>query len=93
MVDESASPDARLDLLVDVRLRSDTEPGAFEAALTQMCWITEAIHVTGVWDYQLRVRLPDTARLDELVRALKRESGAETTQTRLVLRTIPISGH
>lgn len=93
LVDESASPDARLDLLVDVRLRPDTEPAAFEAALARMRWVAEAIHVTGVWDYQLRVRLPDAARLDELIRALKRETGAETTQTRLILRTVPISGH
>jgi Lrp/AsnC family leucine-responsive transcriptional regulator len=91
LIDETADPDARLDLIVDVRLRSDTDPTGFEAALAPMRWITEAIHVTGIWDYQLRVRLPDTPRLDELVRTLKREMGAETTQTRLVLRGIRIS--
>jgi Lrp/AsnC family leucine-responsive transcriptional regulator len=92
VIDETADPDARLDLIVDVRLRSDADPTAFENALPRMRWITEAIHVTGVWDYQLRVRLPDTARLDELVRTLKRETGAETTQTRLVLRTLRLIG-
>jgi Lrp/AsnC family leucine-responsive transcriptional regulator len=93
LVDESADPDARLNLLIDIRLRPDTDHAAFEAAVTRLRWIVEAIHITGAWDYQLRVRLPDTARLDELVRALKRETGAETTQSRLVLRTVPTSGH
>jgi Lrp/AsnC family leucine-responsive transcriptional regulator len=91
LVDDSAHPDARLDLLVDVRLRPDTDPDDFETSLARLRWVREAIHVTGAWDYQLRVRLPDAARLDELVRALKRESGAEITQSRLVLRTIPTS--
>lgn len=89
----SPAPVGRLDLLVDLRLRSDTDPAVFEAALARMRWITEAIHVTGAWDYQLRVRLPDAARLDKLVRALKRETGAESTQTRMVLRSVPVGGH
>jgi Lrp/AsnC family leucine-responsive transcriptional regulator len=46
------------------------------------------VHVTGAWDYQLRVRVPDAARIDELVRMLKRDAGAEATATRLVLRSV-----
>lgn len=85
LVDESAAPDARLDLLIDVRLRPGIDPDDFEGALALLPWISEALHVTGTWDYQLRARLPDTARLDVLVRTLKRETGADATQTRLVL--------
>jgi Lrp/AsnC family leucine-responsive transcriptional regulator len=84
----AAGSDRRLDLLVDVRLRSDTDPTVFETRLMQLPSVVEAVHVTGVWDYQLRVRVPDPAHIDELSRLLKREAGAEQTQTRLVLRRV-----
>ncbi|HEX5532744.1 MAG TPA: Lrp/AsnC family transcriptional regulator [Actinomycetales bacterium] len=84
----SAGSERRLDLLVDVRLRSETDPTAFETRLMQLPSVVEAVHVTGVWDYQLRVRVPDPAHIDELSRLLKREAGAEQTQTRLVLRSV-----
>jgi Lrp/AsnC family leucine-responsive transcriptional regulator len=84
----ATTSDRRLDLLVDVRLRSDTDPTVFEARLMQLPSVVEAVHVTGVWDYQLRVRVPDPAHIDELSRLLKREAGAEQTQTRLVLRSV-----
>lgn len=87
-IDESASGDAALDLLVDVRLRTETDPAVFEAALTRLAWITQAIHVTGAWDYQLRVRVPTADRIDQMLRTLKREAGAEATQTRLVLGSV-----
>lgn len=85
---DEAGGDSRLDLLVDVRLRPDTDSEAFEATLRGLRWLDEALHVTGPWDYQLRVRVPDAARIDEVVRVLKREAGAEATQTRLVLGTV-----
>lgn len=88
-INESAGSDPRLDLLIDARLRPDTDVESFEAALTRLSWLTDAVHVTGAWDYQLRVRVPDAARIDALVRILKREAGVEATQTRLVLRTVP----
>lgn len=91
-VDETADTGPGLDLIIDARLRSDTGAAAFEAALTRLPWLTDAVHVTGAWDYQLRVRVPDADRIDDLVRTLKREAGAEATQTRLVLRTVSITG-
>jgi Lrp/AsnC family leucine-responsive transcriptional regulator len=84
---DATSGDRRLDLLVDVRLRPDTDPTVFETRLMRLPSVVEAVHVTGVWDYQLRVRVPDPAHIDELSRLLKREAGAEQTQTRLVLRS------
>lgn len=87
LVDESARSDARLDLLVDARLRPDGDVAAFEGALVRLPAVTEAVHLTGRWDYQLRVRVPDVASIDELIRALKRDAGVAETQTRLVLRT------
>lgn len=87
VVDEAAGTGAQLDLLLDARLRTGVDGVVFEAALAHLPGIVEAIRVTGAWDYQLRVRVPDAAHIDELIRRLKREAGAEQTQTRLVLRT------
>lgn len=94
VVDEAARPGSQLDLLVDARLRPGVDGSAFEAALVRLPGIVEAVRVTGAWDYQLRVRVPDAAHVDELIRRLKRDAGAEQTQTRLVLRTAvqPVSG-
>jgi Lrp/AsnC family leucine-responsive transcriptional regulator len=87
VVDDAAGPGAQLDLLVDARLRPGVDGATFEAALGRLPGIAEAIRITGAWDYQLRVRVPDAAHIDELIRRLKRDAGAEQTQTRLVLRT------
>ena len=89
VVDERADPDARLDLLVDARLRPDTDPASLEATLGAHPAVVEALHVTGEWDYQLRVRVASAAHIDALVRQLKREGGVEATQTRLVLGSVP----
>lgn len=88
VVDEHAVPDARLDLLVDARLRPDTDPAALEATLRADPAVVEALHVTGAWDYQLRVRVPTARHIDALVRRLKRDGGVEATQTRLVLDVV-----
>jgi Lrp/AsnC family leucine-responsive transcriptional regulator len=88
VLDESAASGPRLDLLVDARIRPDSDAEAFEAALTRLPAVVEAVHVTGAWDYALRVRVPDATHVDELIRTLKRDAGVEQTQTRLVLRTI-----
>lgn len=79
--------DARLRVLLDVQLRPDQSDDAFEAALHDLPAITEANHVTGAFDYQLRADLPDAASLDRLVRELKRRAGVAATSTRVILRT------
>ncbi|MEW1960634.1 Lrp/AsnC family transcriptional regulator [Kineococcus sp. NPDC059986] len=88
VVDETAAPDARLDLLVDARLRPDTDPAALEAVLAAHPSVVEALHVTGAWDYQLRVRVAGVGHVDAFVRGLKRDAGVEATQTRLVLGAV-----
>ena len=47
----------------------------------------DAVHVTGRFDYQLRVACRDTAELDRMLRHLKRECGVSETDTRVVLRS------
>jgi Lrp/AsnC family leucine-responsive transcriptional regulator len=88
VVDETAAPDARLDLLVDARLRPDTDPATLEAVLAAHPSVVEALHVTGAWDYQLRVRVAGAGHVDAFVRGLKRDAGVEATQTRLVLGAV-----
>jgi Lrp/AsnC family leucine-responsive transcriptional regulator len=85
VVDEAADPDARLDLLIDARVRADADPGVVERHLAALPAVTEVLHVTGDWDYQVRLRVPTVAHLDAVLRGLKRDGGVAATQTRLVL--------
>ncbi|QBE48887.1 Lrp/AsnC ligand binding domain-containing protein [Leucobacter triazinivorans] len=49
--------------------------------------VVDAVHVTGPYDYLLRVRVRDTSALDRLLRLLKKDAGVAQTQTRLALRS------
>jgi Lrp/AsnC family transcriptional regulator, leucine-responsive regulatory protein len=77
----------RLLALVDVRLADAGGNDAFEAEVTRLEAVTDALHVTGRFDYQLRVACRDTAELDRLLRHLKRGGGVSETETRVVLRS------
>ena len=73
--------------LIDVRLAAAGTNEAFEAAAGKLEPVTDAVHVTGRFDYQLRVACRDTAELDRLLRHLKRDGGVSETDTRVVLRS------
>jgi Lrp/AsnC family transcriptional regulator, leucine-responsive regulatory protein len=73
--------------LIDVRLAASGSNEEFEAATAKLEPVTDAVHVTGRFDYQLRVACRDTAELDRLLRHLKREGGVTDTETRVVLRS------
>jgi len=73
--------------LIDVRLAASGTNEVFETAMGKLEAITDAVHVTGRFDYQLRVACRDTAELDRLLRHLKREGGVSETDTRVVLRS------
>jgi Lrp/AsnC family transcriptional regulator, leucine-responsive regulatory protein len=77
----------RLVALIDVRLAASGTNAEFEAEMEKLEAITDAVHVTGRFDYQLRVACRDTAELDRLLRHLKREGGVTETETRVVLRS------
>ena len=49
--------------------------------------VTGAQHVTGRFDWHLRLACHDTAELDRVLRALRADLGALDTETRIVLRT------
>lgn len=74
-----------LEAFIDVRLDTDRDSEDFLVWTREVRQILDAVHVTGPFDYLLRVRAKDTAALDVLLRRLKREAGASQTQTRLAL--------
>jgi len=73
--------------LIDVRLTAAGTNEEFEVAAAKLEPVTDAVHVTGRFDYQLRVACRDAAELDRLLRHLKRECGVSETETRVVLRS------
>lgn len=87
LVDPGAADPHRLTVLIDIRLRPDVTAEQFEAALRQIPAVTEALHVTGSFDYLARATIPDAAHLDQLIRALKHTAGAAGAHTRLALRS------
>lgn len=80
-----------LDAVIGVR----AHPGADRAELedwfaTQPC-IVEAVHLTGADDDLLRARCRDAAELDALLMAMKADAGVAGTETRVVLRSLPVN--
>ncbi len=74
--------------LIDIRLRGPDDAERCERLLATLEPITEATHVTGRFDYQLRVACRSTDELDALIRTLKTKGGVAETDTRLGLRTV-----
>jgi Lrp/AsnC family transcriptional regulator, leucine-responsive regulatory protein len=82
-----------LEAFVDVRLEPAADSEQFLTWTRGVPGIVEAIHVTGAYDYLLRVRAADTSALDTLLRTIRRSGGATQTQTRLALgRAVPTWG-
>ena len=78
----------RLVALIDVRLSGPASSEAFEQLIESLDAITDAAHVTGRFDYQLRVVVSDPAELDALIRTMKTKGGVVETDTRIALRTV-----
>ncbi|HSD76913.1 MAG TPA: Lrp/AsnC family transcriptional regulator [Solirubrobacteraceae bacterium] len=76
-----------VEALVDVRLDRGTDSDAFGRGVARLDTVLVAQHVTGRFDWHMRLACRDTAELDRVLRTLKRELGAVDTETRIVLRT------
>ena len=74
--------------LIDVRLDGPADSERFERLIESLEEVTDAAHVTGRFDYQLRVACRDVNNLDQVIGTLKRKGGAQETDTRLALRTV-----
>jgi Lrp/AsnC family leucine-responsive transcriptional regulator len=75
-----------LDAIVDVRLLPSTVPEDFEELVAALSSVREMAFLTGRFDYQLRLACKDPDELDRTVRAIRRDAGAATTETRMVMR-------
>jgi Lrp/AsnC family leucine-responsive transcriptional regulator len=74
---------------VDVRLAPGADRPTFAAVLRALPAVVEAVHVTGQYDYVLRLFCTGTAELDSVLTALKEKGGVVDSQTRLMLHRIP----
>ena len=78
----------RLVALIDVRLAGPGDADRFERLVASLDEVTDAAHVTGRFDYQIRVACLDPADLDALIKSLKANGGVIETDTRIALRTV-----
>ena len=74
--------------VIDVRIASPTDAKRFERLLRAQETVTDAAHVTGRFDYQVRAACRDAVELDALIQALKTNGGVIETDTRIALRTV-----
>ncbi len=79
-----------LDAVIGVRADPAADRSKIEAWLSAQPSVVDAVHLTGPDDYVLRVRCTSTVELDELLMAMKAEGGVEATETRVVLRSLPV---
>lgn len=77
-----------IDALVDLQLAPGTPWAGIDDALRDHHDVVDAVHLTGGFDYQVRVRSATIADLDDLLRWLKESLGVRETSTRLVLHTV-----
>jgi Lrp/AsnC family transcriptional regulator, leucine-responsive regulatory protein len=73
--------------VVELSLRPDVEPEAFESALGERDEVAFAAYVTGAADYAILVDCAGPDGLDQFVRWCK-ANGAATTESRVVLRRV-----
>ncbi len=73
--------------VVELSLRADVVPEAFEAALIDRDEVSFASYVTGAADYAILVDCAGAEGLDAFVRWCK-SVGAATTESRVVLRRV-----
>jgi Lrp/AsnC family transcriptional regulator, leucine-responsive regulatory protein len=84
---DPAAAGRSLDAFIDVRLLPTTDSEEFERRVTRLDSVREVAFLTGRFDYQLRVACRDADDLNDTVRTIRREAGAATTETRIVLRS------
>jgi Lrp/AsnC family leucine-responsive transcriptional regulator len=85
---DPAAAGRRLVALIDVRLASPADADRLERLVESLDEVTDAAHVTGRFDYQIRVACLDPADLDTLIKRLKTKGGVIETDTRIALRTV-----
>jgi Lrp/AsnC family transcriptional regulator, leucine-responsive regulatory protein len=77
-----------LEALISVRVAPNADTRELERELMGRPEVEDAVHVTGRFDFELRVRTTGPAGLDALLLSMKRELGVAETETRLVLSRV-----
>jgi DNA-binding Lrp family transcriptional regulator len=77
-----------IDALVDVRLPSSVLFIGLDDELLALPEVVDAVHLTGRFDYQVRLRCRTIDDLDDILRGFKERLGVEETSTRVVLSTV-----
>ncbi len=74
--------------IVDAQLDPGSAQYDIDDAIRAMPLVVDAIHVTGRFDYQLRVACAGMGDVEEVIRHLKQDLGVRETSTRMVLRAV-----
>jgi len=80
-----------LDAVIGVRAVPGYDRRALETWLCARPSVIEVTHLTGPHDYLVRVRCADAAELDTLLMSMKSDAGVADTETRVVLRSLPLA--
>jgi Lrp/AsnC family transcriptional regulator, leucine-responsive regulatory protein len=79
-----------IDAVIGVRTLPAADRQRLETWLAAQPSIVEAVHLTGQHDYLVRARFRDPAELDVLLMTMKSDAGVADTETRIVLRSLPV---
>lgn len=77
-----------VDALIEVRLDPAADFDALDRQFTAWEEVVDAMHLTGRWDYLVRVRCGSIDDLETFIRRLKDTGSVLETSTRIALRTI-----
>jgi Lrp/AsnC family transcriptional regulator, leucine-responsive regulatory protein len=77
-----------VEALVDLQLSPGSPWDGIDTALREQEDVVDAVHLTGGFDYQVRIRSRSIQDLDDLLRWLKESMGVRETSTRIVLHTV-----
>lgn len=76
-----------VEAIIDVKLRPGVPAPEFEAAVMNIPGILELTLMTGAFDYMVRVACRDQTHLMQVIEQLRAGSGAQDTQSRVILRS------
>ena len=80
-----------VDAVIGVRAQPGFDRASIEEWIGRQPSIVEAVHLTGPHDYMLRLRCTGTGELDDVLMEMKRSGGIAETETKIVLRTLPVN--
>ncbi|RZD76780.1 Lrp/AsnC family transcriptional regulator [Streptomyces albidoflavus] len=80
-----------LTLLCDISLREDVARGDFERGLSEVPQVISAFHLTGEYDYELRLACVGTDEFEDVIDVLKGTHGVRRLRSRLILREVRLS--